>query len=89
MVMAGLDGVADPAMAEPVGLLAQVIDADIEPDPDGGGPGIREGVARSGYRFPIPDAPWPQELGPPVSMVTWTSRRRDLRTGPHGRHPGR
>ena len=45
MVMAELDGVADPAVAEPVGLLGQVIDADIEPDPDGGGPGIREGVA--------------------------------------------
>ena len=44
-VMAELDGVTDPAVAEPVGWLGQVIDADTEPDPDGGGPGIREGVA--------------------------------------------
>ncbi len=45
VVMAELDAVTDPAVAEPVGLLGQVIDADTEPDPDGGGPGIREGVA--------------------------------------------
>ncbi len=47
VVMADLDGVEDPAVAEPVGLLAQVIDSDTEPDPDGGGGGvgIREGVA--------------------------------------------
>ena len=48
VVMAELDGVDDPAVAEPVGLLGQVIDADTEPDPDGGGDGglrIREGVA--------------------------------------------
>ena len=49
-VMAALDGVDDPAVAEPVGLLGQVIDADTEPDPDpdGGGDGgvrIRQGVA--------------------------------------------
>ena len=45
MVMAELGGVTDPAVAEPVGLLGQVIDADTEPDPDGGGPRIRQGVA--------------------------------------------
>ncbi len=46
VVMAELDGVEDPAVAGPVGLLGQVIDADTEPDPDGdGGPRIREGVA--------------------------------------------
>jgi hypothetical protein len=39
VVMAELADVADPAVAEPVGLLAQVIEADIEPDPDGGGDG--------------------------------------------------
>jgi Transposase DDE domain len=47
-VMAELDGVTDPAVAEPVGLLAQVIEADTEPDPDDGGDGglrLREGVA--------------------------------------------
>jgi hypothetical protein len=45
MVMAE---VTDPAVAEPVGLLAQVIDSDTEPDPDCGGDGgirLREGVA--------------------------------------------
>lgn len=46
VVMAELDGVDDPAVAEPVGLLSQVIDSDTEPDPDGnGGPRLREGVA--------------------------------------------
>ncbi|HEY2430163.1 MAG TPA: transposase, partial [Acidimicrobiales bacterium] len=45
VVMADLEGVKDPAVAEPVGLLAQVIDADTEPDPDGGGSRIRQGVA--------------------------------------------
>ena len=35
--MAELAQVTDPAVAEPVGLLAQVIDADTEPDPDDGG----------------------------------------------------
>jgi hypothetical protein len=46
--MAELADVSDPAVAEPVGLLAQVIEADTEPDPDGGGEGgirLREGVA--------------------------------------------
>jgi hypothetical protein len=45
--MAELADVADPAVAEPVGLLSQVIEADTEPDPDGGDGGIRlrEGVA--------------------------------------------
>jgi hypothetical protein len=45
MVMAELGGVADPAVAEPVGLLGQVIEADTEPDPDDGGARLREGVA--------------------------------------------
>jgi Transposase DDE domain/Transposase domain (DUF772) len=45
VVMAELADVTDPAVAEPVGLLAQVIAADTEPDPDGGGPRLREGVA--------------------------------------------
>jgi hypothetical protein len=50
LVMAELAEVSDPAVAEPVGLLAQVIEADTEPDPDGGGGGdgglrLREGVA--------------------------------------------
>ena len=47
-VMTELAGVSDPAVAEPVGLLAQAIEADTEPDPDGGGDGglrLREGVA--------------------------------------------
>ncbi len=39
LVMAELAEVSDPAVAEPVGLLAQVIEADTEPDPDGGGDG--------------------------------------------------
>jgi hypothetical protein len=46
--MAELAEVADPAVAEPVGLLAQVIEADTEPDPDDGGGGgvrLRQGVA--------------------------------------------
>jgi hypothetical protein len=46
VVMAELEGIDDPAVAEPVGLLGQVIDQDTEPDPDGGGPRIRRGVAR-------------------------------------------
>jgi hypothetical protein len=49
VVMAELADVHDPAVAEPVGLLGQVIDADTEPDPDDGGDGgvrLREGVAR-------------------------------------------
>ena len=48
LVMAELAEVSDPAVAEPVGLLAQVIEADTEPDPGGGGDGglrLREGVA--------------------------------------------
>jgi Transposase DDE domain/Transposase domain (DUF772) len=49
VVMAELADVTDPAVAEPVGLLAQVIEADTEPDPDdGGGDGgirLRQGVA--------------------------------------------
>jgi Transposase DDE domain/Transposase domain (DUF772) len=48
VVMAELAEVSDPAVAEPVGLLAQVIEADTEPDPDGGDDGgvrLREGVA--------------------------------------------
>ena len=51
VVMAELAQVTDPAVADPVGLLAQVIDADTEPDrpdPDGGGDGgirLRQGVA--------------------------------------------
>jgi hypothetical protein len=48
VVMAELAEVSDPAVAEPVGLLAQVIEADTEPDPDDGGDGgvrLREGVA--------------------------------------------
>jgi Transposase DDE domain/Transposase domain (DUF772) len=48
VVMAELADVSDPAVAEPVGWLAQVVEADTEPDPDGGGDGglrLREGVA--------------------------------------------
>ncbi len=49
VVMAELAPVTDPAVAEPVGLLGQVIDADTEPDPDDGGgdggPRLKEGVA--------------------------------------------
>jgi Transposase DDE domain/Transposase domain (DUF772) len=45
VVMAELAEVADPAVAEPVGLLAQVIDADTEPDPEDGEPRLRQGVA--------------------------------------------
>ncbi len=49
LVMAELAQVSDPAVAEPVGLLAQVIEADTEPDPDDGGGGggvrLRQGVA--------------------------------------------
>jgi Transposase DDE domain/Transposase domain (DUF772) len=48
VVMAELAQVTDPAVAEPVGWLAQVIDADTEPDPDDGSDGgvrLQEGVA--------------------------------------------
>jgi hypothetical protein len=43
-VVGQLRGVDDPAVAEPVGLLAQVVDQDVEDD-DEGIPHIRQGVA--------------------------------------------
>ena len=45
VVMPDLDGGGGPGRGRAAGLLGQVIDADTEPDPDGGGPRIREGVA--------------------------------------------
>ena len=75
MVMAELDGVADPAVAEPVEWLGQVIDSDVEPDPDGGGPGIREGVAPDRViSVSDPEMRHGRKARPAVLMVTrWTS----------------
>ena len=88
VVMAELAEVTDPAVAEPVGLLAQVIEADTEPDPDdGGGDGgirLREGVAPDrviSVSDPA-DAPRPQKLGPPLRRAQDGSHhRRGLRAG--------
>ena len=48
VVMAELAPVTDPAVAEPVGLFGQVVDADTEPDPDDDGGDARPRSQRRG-----------------------------------------